>query len=211
MSLLAAPLELFFKLLYNQFAWCYDWVAAIVSIGRWNDWVSAVIPHLSGTRILELGHGPGHLQLRLANHNFRTYGIDASRQMGRLAYHRLRGSGFSPRLVNGLGQRLPFVDGVFDQVVATFPSGYIFEAVTLSGIFQVLVPGGTLVVLPYAWIGRNNILDRLAASVFRITGQAPDWNTRLAEPFIAAGFEIKLIDKHLASSEVMVIIASRPL
>jgi len=210
LSLLTAPLELFFKLLYNQLALCYDWVAAIVSIGRWNDWVSTVIPYLAGPRILELGHGPGHLQLSLANHNYRAYGIDTSRQMGRLAYRRLSTSGFSPMLVNGLGQKLPFADGVFDQVVATFPSGYIFEATTLTGIFQVLTPGGTLVVLPFVWIGRDSLLDRLAASAFRITGQAPEWNTRLAEPFIAAGFEIKLIDERLASSEIMIIIASRP-
>ena len=112
-------------------------------------------------------------------------------------------------LINGLGQNLPFAAGVFDQVVTTFPSKYIFDVATLSGIIRVLAPGGKLVVLPVAWIGEASLLARLAAIVFRITGQAPERNTRVTEPFITAGFQVMLEYQKLASSEVLIIIATK--
>ena len=58
-------LRFFFHLLYHQFAWTYDWVAAGVSLGRWNEWVRSILPYMQEGRILELGHGPGHLQAEL--------------------------------------------------------------------------------------------------------------------------------------------------
>jgi len=55
-------LRLFFRLLYHQLAFTYDLVAASVSFNRWKDWVMSVVPFIEGNRILEIGHGPGHLQ-----------------------------------------------------------------------------------------------------------------------------------------------------
>jgi ubiquinone/menaquinone biosynthesis C-methylase UbiE len=46
----------------GSFAWSYDLVAAVVSLGQWNHWVGSVLPYLPGVNILEIGHGPGHLQ-----------------------------------------------------------------------------------------------------------------------------------------------------
>jgi len=210
LSILSTFLDIFFNLLYNQYARLYDWVAAIVSVGRWNRWVDAVIPDLDGPRILELGHGPGHLQLTLARSGYYIIGLDSSLQMGRLAYYRIAKSGFSPKLVRGISQQLPFPADKFDQVVSTFPSKYIFDATTLSGIYRVLLPGGKLVVLPVAWIDRERFFDRLAAWLFNFTRQAPKWKATLAEPFIAAGFQIKIDQRRLASSEVLIIIATKP-
>ncbi|NMC80811.1 MAG: hypothetical protein GYA59_15725, partial [Chloroflexi bacterium] len=39
-------LKVFFDLLYHSFAWTYDGVAAVVSLGRWKGWVYSVIPFL---------------------------------------------------------------------------------------------------------------------------------------------------------------------
>jgi len=80
----------FFHLLYHQFAWMYDFVAWVVSLGKWKHWVYQVIPFLEGDYILELGHGPGHLQKKLLGRNSRTFGIDASLQMGNLAHQQLQ-------------------------------------------------------------------------------------------------------------------------
>ena len=55
-------LRFFFYLLYHSFAFAYDLVAASVSLGRWKDWVLSVVPFIEGNRVLEIGHGPGHLQ-----------------------------------------------------------------------------------------------------------------------------------------------------
>ena len=71
-----ALLRLFFLLLYHQFAFTYDLVAAVVSFGRWKDWVMSVIPFIEGNRILEIGHGPGHLQRALLTFRHGSHGPD---------------------------------------------------------------------------------------------------------------------------------------
>ena len=82
-------LRFFFRLLYHQFAFTYDLVAATVSLGRWKDWVLSVLPFIEGNRILEIGHGPGHLQRALLDRNLLAVGIDESPQMGHLAKRNL--------------------------------------------------------------------------------------------------------------------------
>ncbi len=149
---LTGILRLFFRLLYHELAWAYDFVAGTVSIGRWKDWTYATLPYLTGPNILELGHGPGHLQIALGQRGFHPIGLDESKQMGTLAYRRLHRQKLSPRLVNGYAQSIPFSTGRFSHVVATFPSEYIFEKETAGEIYRVLVPGGTAVILPFAMI-----------------------------------------------------------
>src|SRR5512143_1827971 len=103
MSLLRRFLRLFFWHFYHGFAWTYDVVAAVVSIGRWNDWVRAALPYVEGARVLEIGHGPGHLQLDLRQTGRQVMGLDESRQMGRLARNRLlRGRFTEINLVRGI-------------------------------------------------------------------------------------------------------------
>src|SRR5689334_21291852 len=65
-----ALLHIFFYLLYHPFAAAYDLVASTVSLGRWKDWILSVIPFLEGNQILEIGHGPGHLQRVLLSWGF---------------------------------------------------------------------------------------------------------------------------------------------
>ncbi len=186
-------LRIFFHLLYHPFAWSYDLVAWTVSLGRWKDWVKSVVPFIEGTRVLELGHGPGHLQRILRDLNLLTVGLDKSRQMGNLAKKRLVQSGYTqPRLVRGLAQSLPFPAEKFETVIATFPSEYIFEQGTLLEVRRTLTNGGRLIVLPVAWITGQGTLDRFLAWLFRFTGQAPsdpfdEVETRLKEPFLEAG------------------------
>jgi ubiquinone/menaquinone biosynthesis C-methylase UbiE len=62
MNIIQRFMRVFFHLLYHPFAFTYDLVAAVVSFGHWKDWGMTVLPFIEGTRILELGHGPGHLQ-----------------------------------------------------------------------------------------------------------------------------------------------------
>ncbi len=82
-------LRFFFRLLYHPFAFTYDLVAGTVSFGRWKDWILEVLPFIAGTRVLELGHGPGHLQRILLSRGLVAVGLDESRQMGRLAKRRI--------------------------------------------------------------------------------------------------------------------------
>lgn len=160
----------FFKHLYTTWARLYDAVAWSVSLGAWNNWVLSLLPNLTSELILELGHGPGHLQtaLRTQNTAALVVGFDASQQMGRLAKQRLQKFGFAPALVCGYAQKLPFSSACFAQIVATFPSEYIAHPHTLSEIQRVLLPGGELLLLLAAIPG-----NPLLRALFYVTGQAP--------------------------------------
>jgi ubiquinone/menaquinone biosynthesis C-methylase UbiE len=211
----ASFLKLFFQLLYHQFAWTYDGVAAIVSLGRWQDWVVSVLPYLPGPRVLEIGFGPGHLQAAMAAKGLSPFGLDESWQMASLSINRLVGLGFSPLLVNGYAQFMPFPSAAFNQIVATFPSEYIYSDRTIAELYRLLAPGGSLVLLPVAWIRGPKLPDRLAAALFRVTGQAPDYDElishqlELSRPFERAGFAVHTEMLSLASSQVMLLLATK--
>jgi ubiquinone/menaquinone biosynthesis C-methylase UbiE len=214
-------LRVFFHLLYHQFAFTYDLVAATVSLNRWKDWVMSVIPFIEGDRILEIGHGPGHLQRILltprpgsgGDRNPLTVGIDESAQMGRLAKNNLRRFfDSSPNndsqsndhhfaytqinLTRGIAQHLPFPGETFNTIVATFPTEYITDPNTLAEVKRCLATRGRLIVLPAA-LPKNPFLDWL----FKVTHQSPTEaievvKARLKEPFATAGFEseVKVLD-----------------
>lgn len=215
MQLLARFLHIFFHLLYHPFAWAYDLVSWTVSLGRWKDWVESVAPFIEGTRVLELGHGPGHLQRILLDRGLHPFGLDESRQMGFLAKKNLFHIDYAQtRLVRGIGQDLPFPTDVFDTVVATFPTEYIFEEQTLLEAQRVLRSGSRLIVLPVAWVTGAGFLDRFATWLFRVTGQAPSdlsekATSRLVEPFRDAGFEVETKFLEIKSSRVLIVIAKK--
>lgn len=205
-----------FDLLYTQFAWAYDAVSWVVSRGRWRSWGEAALPFLVGTRVLELGHGPGHLLAALENDGWMTTGIDLSPQMGRRAKSRLAGSGFPVRLARGRGQELPFCDETFDNVVAAFPSPYIIDPDTLRAIWNVLQPGGRLIVVPEAELTGRDTLSRLMEWLFRITGQRSVTTDKpTAKPgiwetaFEPAGFAVTIHQVLQPDSVVTVIVADR--
>ncbi len=200
-----------FTLLYHQFAWSYDLIAAIVSLGRWQDWVMTVLPHLDG-RVLELGFGPGHLQVALHEKGVQAFGLDESRQMARQAAGRLARAGFSARLARGCAQALPFPAEFFDHVAATFPSEYIFDPRTLAEIHRVLKPGGSLVIAPVAWITGGRLLERMAAWLLRLAGldlAARSWRPVIEARFIAAGFEVRSEIVKAPGGQVMLILARK--
>ena len=145
-------LRFVFSLLYHPFAWSYDLVAATVSLGHWNEWVRSTLPLIQGRKVLELGSGPGHLQVELKRKGFLVFGLDESWPMVRQSSHRLRRKGYPANLVRGLTQHLPF-EPSFETVIATFPSEYIFDPDTIREIHRVLIPGGRLIVLLSAGIG----------------------------------------------------------
>ncbi len=197
-------LDLFFKLLYHQFAFTYDLVATAVSFNRWNDWIREVVPFIAGTRILELGHGPGHLQRLLLRDGWLAVGIDESAQMGRLAKRNTRGSA---RIARSIAQQLPFPDAAFDTVIATFPTDYIFDGQTLAEARRCLKLGGRFIVLPVA-MPKNRFLDWL----YKITGESPAEpeeviKHKLNEPFVKANFETEIQTLDVRSSRLYLILA----
>jgi ubiquinone/menaquinone biosynthesis C-methylase UbiE len=222
-------LRFFFRLLYHQFAFTYDLVASVVSLGRWKDWVLSVVPFVEGDRVLEIGHGPGHLQRALLERDLPVVGIDESSQMGRLAKHNLRryskstkNNSTSPHqsaytktsLTRGLSQHLPFPGEYFNTLFATFPAEYIFDPRTLVEAHRVLTPNGRFVILPGATILGRSILDRMMALLFRITGQTPPdisemLHEKSKEHFAKSGFHIQVQELDIKSSRVYILLATK--
>ncbi len=214
-------LRFFFRLLYHQFAWTYDLVAALVSFNRWRDWVLSVMPFLEGSRVLEIGHGPGHLQRALRSQGRPAVGIDASPQMGRLAKRNLRldiqnqntytskalSAYTQLNLARGLAQALPFAAESFDSVVATFPTEYFVDPQTLKEVKRCLVPGGRFVVLPVA-LPRNRLLDWLFKTTHQRPTEALDViRARLEKPLAALSFQTEIQALDVPSGVLVVVIA----
>lgn len=202
-------LEIFFDLLYNKFAWTYDLVSYLVSAGMWDTWIKIAIPEISGSKILELGHGPGHLQLSINQSNYKTFGIDLSPQMGKITKHRISNVGQNALLVNGSGTKLPFKSDSFSDVIATFPTEYITEERTIREIFRVLMDGGKLTIIPIAWITGKSLHLNFLRWLFKITGQAPDMTNinRLYKngPIKNLGYSFNSKIVPLKNSEVLII------
>ncbi len=181
------------------------------------------LPFIEGRRVLEIGHGPGHLQRALLSRGLVAVGIDESTQMGRLAKRNLRrgvSSAVSPfastqiNLTRGLAQHLPFPKETFNTVVATFPAEYIFDPTTLLEAQRILVPAGRFVILPGATIIGRGGVDRLLAWIFRITGETPPnlseiLHERTKKPFAEAGFQVEVREVTIKSSLVFIVLATK--
>jgi ubiquinone/menaquinone biosynthesis C-methylase UbiE len=212
MRLIFSLLRPVYYLLYHHFAWTYDLVADIVSLGQWKDWVRTALPYLNG-RVLELGYGPGHLQQSLHARGQISFGVDESRFMARQAGRRLKRAGADLRFVRGLAQALPFPDAAFDTIVATFPAEYIFSKSTLDEAYRVLTPQGRLVILPMAWLTGKGPLERLVKWAMRVTGETTGVAGQLPEPvkerFAASRFTVQRETVNLPRSLVTVIVGKK--
>ena len=122
---------------------------------------------------------------------------------------KLRKRDYQPSLVRGLAQSLPFENESFQKIVATFPSEYIVDPLTLSEMKRVLSPGGQAVILALAWITGKKWLERSAALLFRITDESPEWEDRFLEPVWNAGFQAHVDWIELKSSRLVVILAQK--
>ena len=218
MRLIPRLLNFFYRHLYHGLAFTYDSVAAVVSFGHWTEWINETLPFIQGTRLLELGHGSGHLQRVLldssssvnARSGLFVVGLDESSQMGRLAQRRIVRAGIaSPRLTRGLAQALPFHADTFDSIVASFPAEYIVDPRTLSEANRVLRGGGRLIVMPAAWPK-----SRLLQWLYRVTGESPTEVVEIvkekwSQHFIRAGFEVSVETLEVKSSVLLIVLARK--
>jgi ubiquinone/menaquinone biosynthesis C-methylase UbiE len=133
--------------------------------------------------------------------------------MVRQASKRLLKNGVGFQLIRGDAHYIPFPRETFHNVVATFPAEYIFNLQTLNEIQRVLLPAGQLVIIPTAWITGGRPLERLAAWVFKVSGEAPGnpnfMSSALKSRFATAGFRAssEIIKKR--GSQVLVIVAKK--
>ena len=116
-------------------------------------------------------------------------------------------------ITRGLAQEIPFSDHSFDTVVATFPSEYIFDSLSLACIGRILNPKGKLVVLMSAWITGGSLPDRLAAGLFRVTGQVQgepgSIPANIQKLFRQSGYVLQKEIIPLEGSKVLLLIATK--
>ena len=97
----------------------------------------------AGTRVLDLGAGPGDGTAMLAETGAAVAGVDFSRTMVAAARRRHPGLTFH----EGDAEVLPFADGVFDAIVSNFVVHHLARpALVFREVSRVLAPGGALFV-----------------------------------------------------------------
>ncbi len=201
-----------FHLLYNEMAFTYDHVSRIVSLGAWNCWQRAGIDFLcdpGDVPVLELAHGTGDLQLDLYDAGYRAVGCDLSPFMGRIASHKLRRFELPDCLLRARAQQLPFSDGSFAAVIATFPTDFIIEPDTLREVHRVLVPCGSFVIVASGVFVGQGILKRLLEWAYQITGQRRRTNLDMSAYFSGYGFSAEMIEADCPGSRALIILAQK--
>jgi ubiquinone/menaquinone biosynthesis C-methylase UbiE len=208
--LLRRILHVFFRLLYYEFAWTYDFVSWAVSMGQWRDWQRTALPYLRGQVVLEVAHGPGHMLLALSRTGRRAVGLDLSPQMGRQAARRLRRHALPAQLARGSADALPFASGHFSSVLSTFPTEFVGHPAAIAEFHRVLQPGGAFVCVPAAQITGPAPPDRFAEWLFRVTGQsAEDFYAPVLTRYRDAGFQVRVERVTLKRSLVTAIVAEK--
>jgi len=176
--------------LYNEFAWAYDAVSWLVSAGHWDGWRKTTLAHVSGQRVLEVGFGTGDLLVEMAARGWRVCGLDCSPAMHRITARKLRRRGMAAPRVRGITQALPFADGSFDTLIATFPAEYIVAPETLREAARVLAVDGRFVIAGLTAQVEHPLLRWLVRPVY---GDVRDGVLAYFERVVApAGFRVNV-------------------
>ena len=210
MNILLPFVRWFERRLYTRFAWTYDAVAWLVSLGQWTRWQVVGIEKLPPGRVLEVGHGPGHVLSRLLQDGRSAVGMDASRQMSRRASRALARAGLPRPLLRAQAQSLPIPAETFDGLISTFPSAYIIDPRTAAEAWRVLRAGGAWGIIPTALITGRSLPDRAAAWLNRATAQSGDLPEGWRRVFEGPGFSVSLEHVRLPRAEVLCITAKKP-
>ena len=134
------------ELLYHRLAWAYDFVAWLVSFGRWSQWRLDAAAYLQPGNILEIGFGTGELLIELASRGHAVTGLEYSPEMQRVTGWKLEREGISVRRVRARAEAMPFPSGHFSNIIVTFPTNYILQEDTLNEIHRALKKEGRLIV-----------------------------------------------------------------
>jgi len=195
--------------LYDRFSFMFEFASDRVSGGRWKRWGRTSISYVNGPRVLELGHGPGHLLIELKRAGYQPTGIDLSRGMGRLAARRLRLAGIDVPLVRCRAQILPFRANSFDAAVATFPTADILELNTLREVARVIPQGGRLAVVVGAQCQGSQPNPCFVEWLKGFIGQNGKERIRPRSVFSCAGFRSRIEYQFVEGSPVILLIAEK--
>jgi ubiquinone/menaquinone biosynthesis C-methylase UbiE len=141
---------------YTKYALIYD--ALVKLLPGWKTWLQRALPHIEGSRVLEVSFGTGYLLTRYAGRH-ETHGVDYNRRMVAVARSNLARRGLSADLRQGDVAYLPYDDAYFNTVVNTMAlSGYPDATRALAEMWRVLRPGGRLVLIDINYPKNQNWL-----------------------------------------------------
>ncbi len=197
------------RLLYGKLSFMFDFASERVSGGRWKLWGRTCISYVQGCRVLELGHGPGHLLIELKKAGHQPTGIDLSPDMGRLAARRLCLAGVDVPLVRCQAQTLPFRSNSFDAAVATFPTKDILELDTLREVARVISQRGRLTMVVGAQREGSQVNQYFVEWLKGIIGQNENGRDKTPSVFSQSGFRPRIDYKTVEGSPVILLIAEK--
>lgn len=179
-----------FDRFYTRFAHFYDMVVKLLPV--WRRWISHVLPHVQGSRILEVSFGTGYL-LDLYKQSVEIYGVEYNREMIGIAKKNMsrrdRHVSFQQADVN----HLPFQSGVFDTVVNTMSfTGYPDGNAAMKEMNRVLRGGGKLVMVDVNYPRDGN---RMGVRLARLWMRLGDILRDMDPIFRHGGFEY--VDKEI--------------
>jgi ubiquinone/menaquinone biosynthesis C-methylase UbiE len=140
--------KLLFETLYKN-RYLYRFASTVPFAGQWRVWQQLVIPRIYGHDVLEVGCGLGDLLADMLEAGYMCRAIEHSPQMVEAARATLarRKMGPASWVVQGSALQLPFTANMFDSVVSTFPSEYIYDPDTIAEVIRVLRPGGKIIII----------------------------------------------------------------
>ena len=197
--------------LYAELAWSYDWVSWLVSFGYWDRWRTLALDYLHGERVLEIGFGTGALLPRLAQQTALTVGLELSSAMQQQTARNLTRQSLRLPRVQARAQAMPFANGTFDTVLATFPAPYILHPTTLQECVRLLAPptpinrGGRLVIVGL-WVTLQDARWQRRMPFF-YGHPSQEAQQRLIQLLQTAGLRATLEERAVGFAQVSVVVA----
>lgn len=160
-----------FDLFYRAYeAWprFYDNLTQLLSVGQWEKWQNRVFEDITGTKVLEIGVGPGRLLIRMAKKGYAVTGIEIQKGMAYEARRRVKKAGFDVDILHKTVYKLPLKDETFDDIVMTFVMAEIVDLdKAIEEMKRVLKKGGKIIVIAGGMPMDKNIVARF---LFKMIG-----------------------------------------
>jgi demethylmenaquinone methyltransferase/2-methoxy-6-polyprenyl-1,4-benzoquinol methylase len=137
---------------YDHYAWCYEWIASVFSLGAIPRVKASQVAALEpGQRVLYVGVGAGEDALLAARRGLDLTCLDLSQPMLRRLAGRLDAAGLKAELIHDdiLDHT---VDARYDAIVANFVLNVFSQetlAVVMRHIASLLAPGGRLLIADF--------------------------------------------------------------
>jgi ubiquinone/menaquinone biosynthesis C-methylase UbiE len=161
-----------------------------------------------GGRVLEIGFGPGRLQVALAGRAAQCLGLDLGWGMCRFTQQRLRRLGLVSRIVCGSVFSLPYPAESFDTVVSTFAfSGFPNGAQAMAEMARVTAAGGRVVLIDIGLPADQNRLGVFLASLWERMGDFLYDQPGLMQ---AAGLEVAVFEAFGPGKHIRAIVGQKP-